>query len=71
MLVHAAGLPAAFCDTFLPADNRGAERLVTDPRVAFLSFHRLGRRGLVAARKARPGYALRAGARRRGAAPSG
>lgn len=38
MLVHAAGLPAAFCDTFLPRDNQGAEKLATDPRVAFLSF---------------------------------
>jgi acyl-CoA reductase-like NAD-dependent aldehyde dehydrogenase len=37
-LVHQAGLPAAWCDTFLPVDNSGAEKLATDPRVAFLSF---------------------------------
>ncbi|HEX6243004.1 MAG TPA: aldehyde dehydrogenase family protein, partial [Polyangiales bacterium] len=38
MLVHAAGLDPAWCDTFLPSDNQGAEKLATDPRVAFLSF---------------------------------
>src|SRR5688572_7192731 len=38
MLVHAAGLDPAWCDTFVPSDNRGAEKLATDPRVAFLSF---------------------------------
>jgi acyl-CoA reductase-like NAD-dependent aldehyde dehydrogenase len=37
-LIHAAGLPAAWCDTFLPSDNRGAEKLALDPRVSFLSF---------------------------------
>jgi acyl-CoA reductase-like NAD-dependent aldehyde dehydrogenase len=37
-LVHAAGLDPAWCDTFLPSDIRGAEKLATDPRVAFLSF---------------------------------
>ncbi|MET0390456.1 MAG: aldehyde dehydrogenase family protein, partial [Polyangiales bacterium] len=26
------------CDTVIPADNAGAEKLATDPRVAFLSF---------------------------------
>jgi len=38
MLIHAAGLDPAWCDTFLPRDNRGAEKLAIDPRVAFLSF---------------------------------
>ncbi len=37
-LVGEAGLGKEWCDTFLPADNSGAEKLVTDPRVAFLSF---------------------------------
>ncbi len=37
-LVREAGLPETLCDVALPADNAGAERLVVDPRVAFLSF---------------------------------
>ena len=37
-LVHEAGLPAAWCQTFLPESNELAEQLATDPRVAFLSF---------------------------------
>lgn len=37
-LVRAAGLSEAWCDTVLPQDNSGAEKLATDPRVAFLSF---------------------------------
>src|SRR5262249_32674864 len=37
-LVHAAGLPEAFCQSFVPPDNALAETLATDPRVAFLSF---------------------------------
>ncbi len=37
-LIRAAGLPQAMCDTVLPSDNRGAEKLATDPRVSFLSF---------------------------------
>src|SRR3954447_16187177 len=37
-LVHEAGLPEAWCQTFIPASNNLAERLATDPRVAFLSF---------------------------------
>jgi acyl-CoA reductase-like NAD-dependent aldehyde dehydrogenase len=37
-LVHEAGLPEAWCQTFVTEDNALAERLATDRRVAFLSF---------------------------------
>jgi acyl-CoA reductase-like NAD-dependent aldehyde dehydrogenase len=37
-LVHEAGLPEAWCQMFLPEDNALAEKLATDPRIAFLSF---------------------------------
>jgi acyl-CoA reductase-like NAD-dependent aldehyde dehydrogenase len=37
-LVHEAGLPADWCQVFLPETNELAEVLATDPRVAFLSF---------------------------------
>jgi acyl-CoA reductase-like NAD-dependent aldehyde dehydrogenase len=37
-LVHQAGLPEPWCQTFLPETNELAEALVTDPRIAFLSF---------------------------------
>jgi acyl-CoA reductase-like NAD-dependent aldehyde dehydrogenase len=37
-LVHEAGLPEPWCQTFLPESNELAERLATDPRIAFLSF---------------------------------
>jgi acyl-CoA reductase-like NAD-dependent aldehyde dehydrogenase len=37
-LAHAAGLPPDWCQFALPEDNALAEKLVTDPRVAFLSF---------------------------------
>lgn len=37
-LVHEAGLPPAWCQFALPESNALSERLVTDPRVAFLSF---------------------------------
>ncbi len=37
-LVHEAGLPPEWCQFVLPESNALAERLVTDPRVAFLSF---------------------------------
>ncbi|MET0341209.1 MAG: aldehyde dehydrogenase family protein [Polyangiales bacterium] len=49
-LVREAGLPDAWCDTFLPPDSALAEKLATDPRVAFLSF--IG--------SARVGWSLRA-----------
>ena len=37
-LVHEAGIPEPWCQTFIPESNDLAERLATDPRVAFLSF---------------------------------
>jgi acyl-CoA reductase-like NAD-dependent aldehyde dehydrogenase len=37
-LLHEAGLPEPWCQTFLPETNELAEALVTDPRIAFLSF---------------------------------
>jgi acyl-CoA reductase-like NAD-dependent aldehyde dehydrogenase len=37
-LVHEAGLPPDWCQFVLPETNVLAERLATDPRVAFLSF---------------------------------
>ncbi|AXE64948.1 aldehyde dehydrogenase [Hyphomonas sp. CACIAM 19H1] len=37
-LVHEAGLPEPWCQTFITDDNELAERLATDQRVAFLSF---------------------------------
>jgi acyl-CoA reductase-like NAD-dependent aldehyde dehydrogenase len=37
-LVREAGLPEPWCQTFITEDNALAEKLVTDGRVAFLSF---------------------------------
>jgi acyl-CoA reductase-like NAD-dependent aldehyde dehydrogenase len=37
-LAHAAGLPEAWCQSYLPPDNAGAEKLAGDARVSFLSF---------------------------------
>ncbi|HEY4249930.1 MAG TPA: aldehyde dehydrogenase family protein [Roseomonas sp.] len=37
-LFHEAGLPEAWCQSFITEDNALAERLATDPRTAFLSF---------------------------------
>lgn len=37
-LVHEAGLPEPWCQSFLPDGNELAEKLATDKRVAFLSF---------------------------------
>ncbi|WP_035591105.1 MULTISPECIES: aldehyde dehydrogenase family protein [Hyphomonas] len=37
-LVHEAGLPEAWCQTLITEDNQLAEKLATDPRIAFLSF---------------------------------
>src|SRR3954467_14142928 len=37
-LVYEAGLPEPWCQTFIPTGNDLAERLATDPRVAFVSF---------------------------------
>jgi len=37
-LFHQAGLPPQWCQAVLPKDHHVAEKLVTDPRVAFFSF---------------------------------
>ncbi len=37
-MLHEAGLPEAWCQFVLPAENALIERMVTDPRVAFLTF---------------------------------
>lgn len=37
-LVHEAGLPEAWCQTFIPESTELAEKLATDRRIAFLSF---------------------------------
>src|SRR5882724_8999235 len=37
-LLHEAGLSEAWCQSFVTDDNALAERLATDPRIAFLSF---------------------------------
>jgi acyl-CoA reductase-like NAD-dependent aldehyde dehydrogenase len=37
-LVHEAGLPEPWCQSFVPEGNELAEKLATDRRVAFLSF---------------------------------
>ena len=37
-LVHEAGVPEEWCQTFLTESNELAQKLVTDPRVAFFSF---------------------------------
>ncbi len=37
-LVHETGLPEAWCQSFIPETTELAEKLATDPRVAFLSF---------------------------------
>lgn len=67
-LAHRAGLPAAWCDTVIPADNAGAEKLVTDPRVAFLSFIGSARVGWSLRSKLAPG--TRCALEHGGAAPT-
>ena len=37
-IFHRAGLPPEWCQVVLPINNQVAEKLVTDPRVAFFSF---------------------------------
>src|SRR3954452_8051592 len=54
-LVHEAGLPEPWCQTFIPEGNDLAEQLATDPRVAFLSFIGLARVGWSLHHKLAPG----------------
>jgi acyl-CoA reductase-like NAD-dependent aldehyde dehydrogenase len=67
-LVHEAGLAEAWCQTFLPDDNAMAERLATDPRVAFLSFIGSARVGWYLHSKLAPG--TRCALEHGGAAPA-
>jgi acyl-CoA reductase-like NAD-dependent aldehyde dehydrogenase len=54
-LVHEAGLPEPWCQTFIPENNDLAERLATDPRVAFMSFIGSARVGWSLHHKLAPG----------------
>ena len=54
-LLHEAGLPKAWCQTLITEDNALAERLATDPRVAFLSFIGSARVGWYLRSKLAPG----------------
>ena len=54
-LLHEAGLPEPWCQTFLPETNDLAEVLVTDPRIAFLSFIGSSRVGWYLRSKLPPG----------------
>jgi acyl-CoA reductase-like NAD-dependent aldehyde dehydrogenase len=54
-LVHEAGLPEPWCQTFIPENSRLAEQLATDPRVAFLSFIGSARVGWSLHHKLAPG----------------
>jgi acyl-CoA reductase-like NAD-dependent aldehyde dehydrogenase len=54
-LLREAGLPDAWCQSFITDDNALAERLATDPRVAFLSFIGSARVGWYLRSKLAPG----------------
>jgi acyl-CoA reductase-like NAD-dependent aldehyde dehydrogenase len=54
-LVHEAGLSEPWCQTFIPEGNDLAERLATDPRVAFVSFIGSARVGWALHHKLAPG----------------
>src|SRR5829696_584209 len=54
-LVHEAGLPEPWCQTFIPERTDLAERLATDPRVAFVSFIGSARVGWSLHHKLAPG----------------
>jgi acyl-CoA reductase-like NAD-dependent aldehyde dehydrogenase len=67
-LLHEAGLPAGWCQTFLPDTNELAEALATDPRIAFLSFIGSSRVGWYLRSKLPPG--TRCALEHGGAAPA-
>ena len=54
-LAHAAGLPEAWCQSYVPPNSAGAEKLASDPRVAFLSFIGSGNVGWYLRTKIAPG----------------
>jgi acyl-CoA reductase-like NAD-dependent aldehyde dehydrogenase len=67
-LVHEAGVPEGWCQTFLPESNELAEALATDRRVAFLSFIGSSRVGWYLRSKLPPG--TRCALEHGGAAPA-
>lgn len=67
-LVREAGLPEPWCQTFITDDNDLAEKLATDPRVAFLSFIGSARVGWSLQSKLTPG--TRSALEHGGAAPA-
>ena len=67
-LVHEAGLPEPWCQTFVTEDNALAEKLATDGRVAFLSFIGSARVGWSLHGKLAPG--TRSALEHGGAAPA-
>lgn len=67
-LAQQAGLDGDWCQTFLPAGNELAEALVTDPRVAFVSFIGSARVGWHLRSKLAPG--TRCALEHGGAAPT-
>jgi len=54
-ILREAGLPSAWCQVLIPTDIPTAERLVTDERVAFLSFIGSARVGWMLRSKLAPG----------------
>jgi len=54
-IAREAGLPEAWCQSYLPAERAGAEKLATDPRIAFLSFIGSGEVGWYLRSKLAPG----------------
>ena len=54
-MLHEAGLPPDWCQTFLPASSELAESLATDPRIVFVSFIGSGRVGWRLRSKLPPG----------------
>lgn len=67
-LVHEAGLPEPWCQSFVTQDNTLAEKLATDGRVAFLSFIGSARVGWSLHGKLAPG--TRSALEHGGAAPA-
>jgi acyl-CoA reductase-like NAD-dependent aldehyde dehydrogenase len=67
-LVHEAGLPEPWCQTFIPTGNDLAEQLATDSRVAFVSFIGSARVGWSLRSKLAPG--TRSALEHGGAAPA-
>ncbi len=66
-ILREAGLPEAWCQVLITADNATAEALVTDPRVAFMSFIGSARVGWMLRSRLAPG--TRAALEHGGAAP--